>query len=63
MDIRSSEEIFGGRLLREVDESEESLESVCRIFSLICLSITNVPPSFPFHFLATKFTHEIDADR
>ncbi|TGO22224.1 hypothetical protein BPAE_0177g00180 [Botrytis paeoniae] len=27
MNIRSSEEIFGGRLLREVDESEESLES------------------------------------
>ncbi|KAF7933969.1 uncharacterized protein EAE98_003678 [Botrytis deweyae] len=27
MDIRSSEEIYGGRLLREVDESEESLES------------------------------------
>ncbi|KAF7892175.1 uncharacterized protein EAF01_010255 [Botrytis porri] len=28
MDIKSSEEIFGGRLLREVDESEESLESL-----------------------------------
>lgn len=28
MDIQSSEEIFGGRLLREVDESEESLESL-----------------------------------
>ncbi|TGO51171.1 hypothetical protein BCON_0167g00250 [Botryotinia convoluta] len=28
MDIKSSEEVFGGRLLREVDESEESLESL-----------------------------------
>lgn len=28
-EVKSSQEIFGGRLLREVEESEESLESVC----------------------------------
>jgi hypothetical protein len=31
-DIKSSEEIFGARLLQEVEESEESLESVCLLY-------------------------------
>ena len=68
MDIQSSEEIFGGRLLRKVDESEESLESVCslRIFiyhlSLLLIDNEISPPfyfdfSFGFSFLAMKFIH------
>ncbi|KAF7953087.1 hypothetical protein EAE96_006306 [Botrytis aclada] len=47
MDIKSSEEIFGGRLLREVGESEESLESL-----LTTLTNTANPRSSRTHIRA-----------